>query len=331
MTLASMRSLVISLLLGLATAGCGGVSHGGGIGGTGLVVGVVAGFGSVIVDGIEFDTSQATITVNGEAATQSELGLGMVVTIEGQIDEANLSGIADSVAFDSLIEGPVDGVFPNSGAADVLGDTVLIDDATVLDGVAFDPTSVGIVVVVSGFEDADGIIRATRIAARPNGNNPSFVIDGRVTNLDTTARRFEIRLITVDYSNATFIGGTADSLRDATEVRVRLSSAPQAGVVQADSIRIVERAVGIDKGRVVRLVGVITKRSGGRSFRLNHRHDIVVNANTEVVGGNIDQITRNTIIAITGTVRSDGSILARIITIRDVFVMRPGAMPQPVP
>ncbi len=331
MTFPAIRALAISLLLCLATTSCGGVSHGGGIGGTGLVVGVVTGFGSVIVDGIELDTSLATITVNGEVADPSELRLGMVVTVKGQIDEDNLSGVAESVVFDSLLEGPVEGVFASSGAADVLGDTVLIDDATVLDGIAFDPTSIGTVVVVSGFEDADGIIRATRLAARPDGGNQSFVIDGRVTNLNSSSNRFEIRLSTIDYSTATFTGGTADSLSDGSEVRVRLSSAPQAGVAHADSVKILRRNVSVDQGRNVHLVGVISSRVGPRRFRLNHRHEILVDANTEVLGGNVDQITRNTILAIKGTVQADGSILARRVTIRDVFVLRPGTTPRPMP
>ena len=40
------------------------------------VVGTLDGFGSVIVNGVRYDTSQATFIVNGETATEDQLAVG---------------------------------------------------------------------------------------------------------------------------------------------------------------------------------------------------------------------------------------------------------------
>ena len=45
--------------------GGGGLLAGGGIGGTGISIGEISGFGSVIVNDVEFDTGEAEVVVNG--------------------------------------------------------------------------------------------------------------------------------------------------------------------------------------------------------------------------------------------------------------------------
>ena len=63
-----MLAGVAATALSVPLAACGGGTFGGGIGGSGVVFGVIEGIGSIIVDGIAFDTSGAEITINGEAA-----------------------------------------------------------------------------------------------------------------------------------------------------------------------------------------------------------------------------------------------------------------------
>ena len=48
-------------------SGGGGMTAGGGIGGTGIISsGTITAFGSIVVNGTEFDTSNAAIIVNGK-------------------------------------------------------------------------------------------------------------------------------------------------------------------------------------------------------------------------------------------------------------------------
>ena len=57
----------VFLLISCGSGGGGGMTAGGGIGGTGIISqGAVSAFGSIFVNGTEFDTSNAAIIVNGE-------------------------------------------------------------------------------------------------------------------------------------------------------------------------------------------------------------------------------------------------------------------------
>ena len=141
----TLNDRILAFILGtsLIAASCGGgASFGGGIGGTGLVVGPITDFGSVIVEGVEFDTSAAIVTIDGQPATPADLALGMVVTVQGEIDSSGTTGVADTVEFTSLIEGPVTDVDLASKTATVLGQTVRVDADTVLDRIAPDVSAI---------------------------------------------------------------------------------------------------------------------------------------------------------------------------------------------
>ncbi len=89
--LKSFISVVCSFLLLISCgSGGGGMTAGGGIGGTGIISqGAVSAFGSIFVNGTEFDTSNAAIIVNGEEigvgdeSVLDNLDIGQVVTVEG--------------------------------------------------------------------------------------------------------------------------------------------------------------------------------------------------------------------------------------------------------
>ncbi len=57
----------------------------GGIGGTGISSGPITAFGSVFVNGVEYDIDQATLTRNGQPASgQNEYRIGEYVTVKGR-------------------------------------------------------------------------------------------------------------------------------------------------------------------------------------------------------------------------------------------------------
>ena len=77
-------SLFGPLLFGtlLALASCGGGTNG--TSGSGVTsTGTITAFGSVFVNGVEFSTSGATIVRDGNPATETNLRVGMVVTVNG--------------------------------------------------------------------------------------------------------------------------------------------------------------------------------------------------------------------------------------------------------
>ena len=103
-----------------------------GITGTGFAVGPITGFGSVIVNGVTYDTDSATFTRDGLAATQSDFSVGQFVIVSGTIDDST-SGTADTVIFDDNVDGPVTSVDDVARSFVILGQTVLVSATTSFD------------------------------------------------------------------------------------------------------------------------------------------------------------------------------------------------------
>src|SRR6266853_1584760 len=120
-------SLFGTLLLGtlFALASCGGSSETGGTGITSF--GTITGFGSVIVNGMEFSTSGATIVRDDVPVTQSDLRVGMVVTVSGT--HSGSSGEATRIEVDDAVKGFVESK-PDANHWTVMGQIVLVDDQT---------------------------------------------------------------------------------------------------------------------------------------------------------------------------------------------------------
>jgi hypothetical protein len=161
-------------LVALTGCGGGGSSDSGlaGIGGTGKIAsGTITAFGSVFVNGVEYNTDGATFDVNDSSGTESDLRVGMVVTVTGTVSDS--TGNANSIVYDSEVEGPVSGLAPLTAGATarsftVQGIDVLVDStATIFDnsspGFSFDTLANDDIVEVSGFFDASGIVRASYI------------------------------------------------------------------------------------------------------------------------------------------------------------------------
>ena len=124
-----------ALLIG-ALGACGG---GVGSEGTGsFASGTITGYGSIIVNGVHFDESAATLLDDeGQAVARSALALGMVVQVNaGPISTAangSSVALASSVRTQRALVGPVDAVDQAGGRLRLLGQTVLVSGDTVFD------------------------------------------------------------------------------------------------------------------------------------------------------------------------------------------------------
>lgn len=212
---ASLRQLVLAACIAML-AGCGG--GGGtvaGIGGTGITAsGTITGFGSIFVNGIEFETVGASITVDDDSnAGESDLRLGMVVTVEGTLDAGGTTGTATTVIFDDAVQGPVENV-PADPTGDgtqlqftVMGIMVLADSAGTVfdDGVTFNSLAQGDFIEVSGFFDQNGVLHATRIEGQGayTAGVSEVEIEGTITNYVDDSN-FRVAGLLVDASAATF-------------------------------------------------------------------------------------------------------------------------------
>ena len=215
------KCMALALLCCLLLISCkgdgGSMTAGGGIDGTGIMsAGVVSAFGSIIVNGTEFDTSKAEIIINGEEVrggdnfVQDYLEIGMVVTVEGTISEDE-SAVADRVIYSSNVAGPVtsvNGIDPITNEIEivVLGQIVVVNFITKFkpDTFGFDSIALNDVVEVSGYLDDTGAIRATFIEKTGVFSSGIVVeVKGHVMNLQNSGleKTFEINDLTVNYTS----------------------------------------------------------------------------------------------------------------------------------
>lgn len=143
-----------------------------GIGGTG-VVGVITGFGSVCVDGLEVVLDQQTsVAIDGAPAPTTVLRAGQLVSFVAA--DAVQAPRTASLAVRHEVVGPVQAV--GTGSLVVVGQRVLVQQDTRGDT----RPSLGAWVAVSGLRDASDAVVATRLDAgvpdRPS--SPSVLVHG---------------------------------------------------------------------------------------------------------------------------------------------------------
>ncbi len=130
-------------------------STGNGLGGTGIV-GVITGFGSIFVNGIEIEYNNKTpLTVDGKTATDRQLAIGDVVevlTVDNKLHtDAKIINLRHEVI------GRVESVNANTSSFTVHGQTVFQNENKVA------LPKIGNVVAVSGFRLNTKTIQATRV------------------------------------------------------------------------------------------------------------------------------------------------------------------------
>jgi hypothetical protein len=225
------RGFLSALIALLLASGCGGVDSGG----TGAVsIGPIAGFGSIIVNGVRFDERSAAIEdEDGAPLSRDRLLLGVMTQIDASASSgppASLQAIARSVRVSSELVGPVSAVDPAAGSVTVLGQTVLVTPATVFDaslagGLMSLPT--GITVEVYGrYDAAKARYTATRIEARPNP--VYYKLRGPIAAVDRAAGTLTIGGQTIDYSRIPLVD--VPNVVVGNIVRAKLQPAPVSGV-----------------------------------------------------------------------------------------------------
>lgn len=270
----------------LALAGCGGGGSSGAsttpaasspaaaapVGGSNSAVGssstgAVAGFGSIIVGGVRFDDSAASVQDDdGVSMATSDVKLGMVVRVKGgkkTDDGSSVRAKADSIDVYSELQGPVDSKTADSLV--VLGQTVKITATTFFeDGLSLASLVVGAVVEVHGFVDPlANTMAATRIESKPNAK--AFKLQGAIKALNTTAKTFSIGTVTISYLTADVPAGL--TLANDLVVRVRLALTPLTGTRTALKIRKFE----IDKEdrNEAKVEGIVTAFTSTSAFSVN--------------------------------------------------------------
>lgn len=222
------------------------------------VTGRITGFGSVYVDGVEYETNGTTVTIDGVPSTDSDLRVGMLVTVTGSDDGTN--GDAVSIEFDDDLEGVVTQTVAGGGLV-VMGQSITVDNSTNFEGFAdVIDLVVGDEVEISGYPDGNGGIHATYIELEGTYNGTDEIeVKGIVTALDETAMTFVLGSLTVDYSTASSVDA---GLADGIYVEVKSESAPNAGTLVATKVELEdggEYGVDGDEGEELEVEGLITE------------------------------------------------------------------------
>ncbi|MDH5327296.1 MAG: DUF5666 domain-containing protein [Gammaproteobacteria bacterium] len=267
------------------------LSCSGGEGGTGAApdkaMGGITQFGSIFVNGVEYDTATANIQIDGQAATETDLRLGMQVVVSGRINTDGVTGRADTVVVDEVIRGLV--VANDSvNRLTVLDQIVEVPATTRFDNVAnLSGINAGVLVEVSGFIKSSGVVTATRIEVL--SAIVTSKVHGMVNTLTPATERFTFGSLSVDYSLAEFTGLSKSQLSLFSVLEVQGSYDLASHTLSATKVSKETPLAGDSNS--LELEGYVTGigSGGGISFYINNVPVTVDNA-TVFSGGTTDEI-----------------------------------------
>lgn len=282
--------------------GCGGGGDGapgasaGTAAGSAMASGTITGFGSVYVNGKKFETSGASFIVDGQSGSQSDLKLGMTVAVIGSVMGDQRSAV--SVRQRDAVEGLVQSVAGDGLSLVVMGQTVLVDNTTLIDdnipGQSVRNLVAGVdFVEVNGHIRPDGVIQATFIERKLAGTVTPEV-RGHVRNHNSGAQTFQIGNLTVNYGAALINdmpspagGGWNGLLVEAKGTGVGSFNAATT-TLTASKVEPESLGVGnnVDEFEVE---GLVTQVLGAGDFFIGATH-VQTTGSTEFRGGAIDEI-----------------------------------------
>lgn len=287
--------------------------------------GSITGFGSVIVNGVRYETNSASFDIDGVGGSQDDLAVGDVVLISGTISDDATSGTASTVTFDDVVEGPVSAVDTVASRLTVLGQTVQVSGDTSFDDnispASLDGISAGDIVEVSGFRLADGTVSATRIEAKPAGGE--FEVTGVATNVSGTS--FAIADLTVDFSSAMlndFPGGTVET---GQTIEAKGNALGVNGELLATSVEFKGTGLGANAGDQAQIEGFITRFVSSQDFDVNG-NPVTTTGTTVYEGGTAGDLGLNIKVEVDGSVNDNGVLVAAKVDIRSSNKVRMTAL-----
>jgi len=310
--------LSISFLISLIT-GCGAaVQFANGIGGTGITMGAITGFGSIYVNGVKFDTNNALFSRDGvDAKLQSDFSAGEVVRIIGTVDEKSGTGVASEVIFSDLIEGPITALI-NKNSIEVLGQRVLIDKLTVLHGFKIlSELKLDNMLEISGFSNAEGNILASSIKLLQDSFSIGSILDveGVISEIDPIAKTFKLNdSLMIDYSSTLFEGLIEADLVDNLYLSLSSEQNIQNNTVIAHTLYAID--ISLEANLLYEIEGLITRFVSPTDFNID---GVPVSSNAQTVykNGSVELLGLNQFAIIKGTSNANGVLIAAQINLFD--------------
>jgi hypothetical protein len=265
--------LASTALTAWALVACGG--GGGGVPGSppdsqakAYTAGVISGFGSVIVNGLRFDDSQAQVVDDaGRQRTRDDLKLGVQVEIEsGRVDRMNAKAQASKISFGSELIGPVSAVDVGGLTLTVLGQTIVVSNTTVFDDSlpgGLSGVTVGQVLEVHARLDVSrGAYLASRIEDRSGAT--AYKLRGMVAALDAGGHSFALGGAVINYAG---VSPAPVGLANGQRVRVLLATVPVNNQWLATELKIGDRRV--EDHDEAEVEGIISSWTSATAFSVN--------------------------------------------------------------
>lgn len=288
---------LVGLLSGCSSGGDGAPSGSASSSASGSAAasGTITGFGSVFVNGKKFDTSGSSFTVGGQPGSQGDLKLGMTVLVTGSFNGDQRS--ASSVRQRDAVEGLVQSVAVDGLSLVVMGQTVLVDNTTIIDNNIPGQNVLNLVagtdfVEVNGHIRPNGIIQATFVEKKPAGTVTPEV-RGFVKNHNDGAKTFQIGNLTVTYATALIndmpspAGNAWNGLL--VEAKGTGSSSFNSTTTTLTASKVEPENQAVQQADEFEVEGFVTQVLGLGDFFIGGTH-VQTTANTEFRGGTIDEI-----------------------------------------
>ena len=279
-----------------------------------ITTGTVDGFGSVMVNGIHFNTDGAAFSIEEKEGNQSDLSVGQVVEIIGSA--SNGEGKAISISYEQNLQGPVNSVDINAERFVALGQTILVDSLTIFENTSLDSLTVGEYVEISGVNDAEGNIRASYVGSR-NKDDEYIELRGTLSNLNLDARTFNINSQTISYSDSTkldFDGSIQNGMVVDVEGELSGSTLVATKIESEDDEHI--------EGDELEIEGFVTALSVELSQFDMTGITIQYSDNTEFKHGTVSNIALNAALEVEGTINTAGVLEASEIKFEDTVSMK---------
>lgn len=299
-------------------SGDGGSDPGGGIdrGGITIALGPINGFGSVIVNGVRYSTGGASITVDGQPATESDLRVGQVVRVEGRLDAGGSTGTATRISYDDNVEGPVESLDLIGQRLVVLGQSVQVSRSTSFDdGIvprSLEGLATGDRIEVSGLFRADGVIDATRIERRNSAGE--FELKGLASAVDAAARRLTVNSLVVDWSGAQLEGFASGQPANGDFIEIK-GTLLASGLLQASRLQKEDAGIGGSDGDDGDLEGLVTRFVSAADFDVAGQR-VATTATTRFEGGTVANLALNARVEVEGRIDGSGRIVATEVKFR---------------
>ncbi len=283
-SLAARGALLVLAATALVVAGCALGAPAPGV--AGFAKGVITAKGSIFVNGVEYDTTGASVTMDGTTGhPATDLKVGMEVELKGTIDNAAGKGVATEIQYNADLEGPIDTGSINGAAQTftVFGQAVQAQPTTVYEGVSgFSGLVQGDRVEVSGTADASThAIMAARIEVKTSTG--PFELKGIVSSLATgtfvLTPRHAAAGITVNFT------GTLDpGIVNGSFVEVKFSSFSNPIATTASQILLIKELEASEKD-MVEVGGVVSNFVSGAGSSTFTVDGISVSADNSLLSG----------------------------------------------